>query len=1039
MTTALAPKTTSMLLDKDGQSVFSSGVHHYVYAFLSRYVDSLLGSPSVKVGDTSRGYQRLLEWGKRSVYTDLESICMIPVVFFPDGVHNPVLIRDHAIHTWLVNKGRERVTDSDLYKHKVEKYPRLKELSIEHFFFQYIHTSEIQGILQEAIQDIIKDYGKPNSPYKYYSAITKSAITDTHYKRNKDFAPRAFQCDTVDHLAGYHLAHQNVGAISLLSAPTRSGKSHMGAMIAKELTHTQDTSITLIVSGIAGVRTEWQATWESHKDFEGYHFYTVDDLKRNPYLIDEAREQGQDHLVVFLTLQDLAGSNKDDGIKAAHRFLRDHQVDVILADEAHWAALSDNARKLNKSIRGYGDEKAQDMMSTSREYTGMSKKNTQATTTMLGTVDSRCGTVFITATPYNSLLSNTLGFNDDNKVIITKSDIKAEADRWLDENPKIPAYLSPYFGLVKEHTLVLPIGAEVGEFFASTEKGFVHQQEVENLFLGMFGAQHHDNYPNILTDPIYQNARLGNGIIITLDKKIACDHLEDILDGAIGDDYEVLNISSARGGRFSEPKMNTAQVKEYIKNTTKKPVVITVDKMMTGSTVEKIDTVILARHLSSAQAITQYVGRSNTPYVVDMEGEDGEHIKECIKQNSATIVFDPMIAVRITDNDMRYEVDYGNQGQQEGYIESAQRQLAQRPILMIDPEHAHLHEFSAHDVLSTLHQYNSEVGNTMSSMIHSDSINLGAVIGDAELLEAFSNFEVFAGGSRDVSMDYLAGDLGDHCVIQDCECLHCEGSIYCEEHLKEIKKKSDNMENIIDGENITDDDGTEREPTKEEVKEVKENYAELREKVHNTAMLAMLYAILNTDYIQGIQEAIASMKKPENTTMVDHMGINVHLLERLAHNGTFARSLDLSFIEAEEMFAHKHDESPIERYMLALKSVGAFSPNEVMTPIKVANMLVDKVDWDHVDESTTFMDNGCKSGVILAQAYAKMLEVGVDAEIVGNNLYCVPTSGLTYEIIYKIYQDYGWNTDNILYTDGITALEMNNYMVGWIKRKKNKE
>lgn len=78
MTTAINTKTSSVLLDKDGRSVFLAGVHHYVYAFLSRYVDSLLGSTSVKVGDTSRGYQRFLEWGK-NLYTPIWklSVCSL--------------------------------------------------------------------------------------------------------------------------------------------------------------------------------------------------------------------------------------------------------------------------------------------------------------------------------------------------------------------------------------------------------------------------------------------------------------------------------------------------------------------------------------------------------------------------------------------------------------------------------------------------------------------------------------------------------------------------------------------------------------------------------------------------------------------------------------------------------------------------------------------------------------------------------------------------------------------------------------------------
>lgn len=97
--------------------------------------------------------------------------------------------------------------------------------------------------------------------------------------------------------------------------------------------------------------TEWKETFESHKSFDGYHFYTIDDFKYDNNLVKTARLRGEKHIVVFLTLQDLAGSNKDTGVKNAHKFLMEEKLSLIISDEAHWAALSDNSKVLGAVLR----------------------------------------------------------------------------------------------------------------------------------------------------------------------------------------------------------------------------------------------------------------------------------------------------------------------------------------------------------------------------------------------------------------------------------------------------------------------------------------------------------------------------------------------------------------------------------------------------------------------------------------------------------------------------------------------------------------
>ena len=109
----------------------------------------------------------------------------------------------------------------------------------------------------------------------------------------------------------------------------------------------------------------------------------------------------------------------------------------------------------------------------------------------------------------------------------------------------------------------------------------------------MFGVESSKYAPNIFEDKVYNDARLGNGIIISLNEKVETDIIEDILTDNISDEFEIINVSSARGNMFT--KMSTPALKNYINNSDKKPLILTVERLMTGTTLKKIDTVVLAR------------------------------------------------------------------------------------------------------------------------------------------------------------------------------------------------------------------------------------------------------------------------------------------------------------------------------------------------------------------------------------------------------------------------------------------------------------
>ena len=1008
--------TNSLFVDKKTKkSIFKNRSHSQLYSFISENVNRNLGENSFKLGDTTIGDKRPVQWSKRDLYKDLKTVNFYSAEFYPEGRFDPVITRDYNIHKYFIQHGIQRAVD---------KY-NLEGMSREQFIYDYKNNQDIDNLVKEALEDVKKSFNDPNTDYKYLT-VDKSAHTpQAHFERVQNFAPREYQKKIINKISVYHKNNSGVNPISLLSAPTRAGKSFICACITKELTYQDDNSITLIVSGISGVMTEWKETFESHKSFDGYHFYTIDDFKYDNNLVKTARLRGEKHIVVFLTLQDLAGSNKDTGVKNAHKFLMEEKLSLIISDEAHWAALSDNSKVLGAVLREHNTDNVSDIS----DYNSNHNKKAAR---VLGSLNPKYGVIYNTATPYNALFSDTFDFSDDNTAIITKNDIRKEARKWEKENTDKPKWKSPYFAIPEEYSFVIPTSVPLNELFKlDNNKNYIHYDQVKELFLGMFGVKSSKYAPNIFEDKVYNDARLGNGIIISLNEKVETDIIEDILTDNISDEFEIINVSSARGNMFT--KMSTPALKTYINNTTKKPLILTVERLMTGTTLKKIDTVVLARTIRNASTLTQYVGRSGTPYVKTVKGvnDNGEEITEkvCVKPNCSTIYFDAFQAVEIVKTQVNYELEHGdNDYDGSDWLNITDEYLDNTPIHIIDEDIMGLHKMNAQDVLNVVLETTKKDG-SIHSMINTNSINIRNILSDNDLLAMMNELDVFGNSSKSLKIDLFDGELStvkddSLCWVEKCDLEHIEGSIFCVNHYEEVNKNKKELE-----EKVSKDSSTQ--VSKKEFKDAQNKLKELRDKTVNLVALLMLYAILHEDKFVSVQQLLDSVSDPVNDRLVQHLGINKKLLQGLVNNRVFSIGVDFSLSEIESVF-EKESDRPFDNLMVALRSIGEFSPNEIMTPVNVVDLILDKIDWDNVKNTDTFIDPGCKSAVFLVSVYEKLLSLGFKHEDVRDKLYCIPTSGLTYELVKKVYQDYDWDVNNILFVEDASCLELNESMVKWV-------
>lgn len=275
-------------------------VEPQVYAFTTETVPNYL-----KVGDTVRGVRvRLEEWKK--IFPNL-----VRQYEHSAQIDNETIFRDYAVHAFLENeKGRNRL-QPDTFKH-------LPYYSKEFFEGATIHD------LNEAIDDIYRSAKEKDGKYQFYSP-DRLPQTFT-YERTDSYPPRANQQQVIDNFRNAVAAGRTN---LLLYAVMRFGKSFTAMCCAKEM----DAKIVVVVSAKADVKQEWKKTVESHVYFADYKFVDSESLLRDETIVSDTLAAG-DKIALFLTLQDLQGEE----IKAKHKEVFEHQIDLLIVDETHFGA-----------------------------------------------------------------------------------------------------------------------------------------------------------------------------------------------------------------------------------------------------------------------------------------------------------------------------------------------------------------------------------------------------------------------------------------------------------------------------------------------------------------------------------------------------------------------------------------------------------------------------------------------------------------------------------------------------------------------------
>lgn len=956
-------------------SLITGRVEPHIYAFTTNTIPNYL-----KVGDTYRPVsKRLSEW--REYFPNLEQKFEGSAKITDD-----VYFRDFAVHYFLESeKRRIRLEPTDLPEGVYYSREFFKEATV--------------GDVEEAIADINEDYHSKTGRYHYYDAKTQLPTTEKYASIGMWF-PRPNQQATID---AFKRAVENGRTQLLMYAVMRFGKSFTSMCCAKEM----GAKLVVVVSAKADVRDEWRKTVESAENFRNdYEFFSSADLENNYSIVTDTLDHPTDpkKVVVFLTLQDLQGEN----IKDKHTQIFGRKIDLLLVDETHFGA---RAEKYGAVLRASQGEKlskeekyaVEDILESTKEF------------------DVNV-TVHLSGTPYRILMSDEFDREQDLIAFYQFTDIVREQEEWDRDNfakdePK-EEWENPYFGFpqmirfafnpnesarkrmaaLRENGMSDAFSAlfkpkSVGRAEDGSHKLFVHEQEILDLLEVIDGSKEDEELLGFLDYDKIKDGKMCRHIVIVLPYCSSCDALEALIRNNADkfknlNGYEIINISGVDNpNRYKKP----SDIKRAISACEaegKKTVTLTVNRMLTGSTVPEWDTMLFLKDTSSPQEYDQAVFRLQNQYIKTFVDENGETIKFNMKPQTLLVDFDPdRVFVMQEQKAQVYNVNTDEAGNSR-LRERIEEELRISPVIVMNKDK--IVQIKATDILKAVSEYSKSRGVAEETV----EIPVDMSLLDIDAIRTAIERENELGSKAGLTIKGADGDGDDMDTPDDTDPTDTAGET----------GKTTGTETQTD--ESSDTTQTE-EKTKDAVKQFRSYYARI-----------LFFAFLTKNTVISLSDIIDCIDEPNNARIARNLGISKTVLEgMLAHADKFVLSrLDYKIHNLNQL---SHDDSvePITRASVSVQKFGKLGESEVITPKHICRDMVDMIDDADLravmDNGGKVLDIAGKAGEFALAVFEKYIALGYDKEVLKDAIYTIPTSGITYEFTRMIYEILGLNVDNI--------------------------
>lgn len=928
-------------------------VEPHIYAFQTNKIADYL-----KIGDTYRPLnKRLKEW--RQKYPDL-----IKIYSAKATVNQNVYFRDYEVHRFLLENGKLRLTP-DVYPDQ----PYSNE------FFKDVDKRDVA----DAIQDIQSSYTKGLKKYKYFS---EGIPLEFHYNHEDNYEPRPNQLVTI---GKFKEALKKGRKNLLMYAVMRFGKSFTSMCCAVEM----KAKFVVVVSGKADVKSEWKKTVEGHKKFTDYLFFTNDDLLRDDDILSSTLKNKS--VVLFLTLQDLTGKI----IKKKHKEVFQQSIDLLLIDETHFGARAKEYGKVLVENKVFINE-----YEVKKEFYG-SDCSLDVLNTEIKSFNAKVR-IHLSGTPYRILMGSEFS-KDDIIAFYQFSDIVRDQENYQNTHQNEDDYNdwdNPYFGFpqmirfafnpsesarlkleqMKKSGVTYAFSALFRTRSISKDTSpnklhcqFEHEKEILDLLQVIDGTKEDSDVLSFLNYEKIKNGKLCRHIVCVLPYCAACDALEKLIYKNSSKfknlgEYNIINISGWENIIYH----STESVQEMIKDLEdkdEKTITLTVNKMLTGSTVPQWDTMIFFKDTASPQEYDQAIFRLQNQYLKILQEEDGTFIKFNMKPQTLLVDFDPNRMFIIQEEKSKiYNINTENNGN-DNLKQRISDDLRISPIITINK--GKIQEITPTNIMDVVRDYSCSK----------------SVIDEAS----------------DINVDYsLLNDDNLKDEIKRLSPIDAKKGI-------EIRPTQSDGEDYDTPDNW---DSTDWESPNEPLEKTTYSKKELNEdnwekKITTLYALILFYSFLTESNVKSLEEVIYSIRDNEiNKRIANNVGLKFNILIRLRQKISpfILSALDYKIQNINSLL---RDDSipPIERAKVAVNKFGRLSNSEIITPENFADTIVNEIDFD-VDNSY-ILDIASKQAEFAYAIFKRLGESCVD------RIFSIPTSSLAYEFTLKVYKLLKLNTNNI--------------------------
>lgn len=945
-------------------------VDPHIYAFSTETIPNYL-----KVGDTYRPVNvRLEEW--RVHYKDLKLLCE-----FTAKVDNGNIFRDYSVHWFLeYEKKRERL-----------KKGVFKSIYYSREFFKDATQTDIE----EAIDDIKHSANANDGRYQFYSPYYLPT-TFTYEREQAPWTLRGNQQEVVDN---FQKAIGNNRNNLLMYAVMRFGKSFTAMSCAVEM----NAKFVVVVSAKADVKNEWKKTVEVPANFKEYSFYDSDSLKKDAEAISKALKDGT-KAVLFLTLQDLQG----DEIKRTHEDVLKNDIDLLIVDETHYGARGEEYGKILRNSKLTKSQIEKEMEERDTEDGIKTHVTSDEFNKQIKGLTYKVQ-LHLSGTPYRILMNEEEFTKDDIIAFCQFTDIVNEQKNWDKENlgkDGIKEWDNPYYGFPQmirfafnpneSSRKLLQQLKKDGVTYALSElfkpksitkdrkenyKKFIHEKEILDLLQIIDGSKQEDNLLGFLDYDKIKDGSMCRHIVCVLPFRASCDAMETLIKSNSSvfknlKEYEIVNIAGLNNEYDSSIKVVDKIKKCEEEN--KKTLTLTVNRMLTGSTVEQWDTMLYLKDTASPQEYDQAIFRIQNQYIKTYKDDNNEVVKFNMKPQTILVDFDPNRMFRLQElKSQFYNVNVEKQGNLE-LEKRIREELEISPIITLNNNK--IQEVTPTNILDVVREY------SRSRSVLEEAVDIPfdmSLLDNPALKEEIEKInEIDA--SKGLEIKPVEDGEGDELDVP-----------------------------TPDNDNTTKkEEGNKKEETESRDTNEQDSLKSLEKKLSAYYSRILFYAFLTSSEVMSLKQVIDSITKSEDNKRISrNLGLKCGILQLIQEkcNPFVLSKLDFK-IQNINSLMRDDSLSPIDKAKVAIKKFTRISDTEVVTPEYIANELVSFLPTDKICEKTIFLDFASKQGEIAIALCQKFSNISG----IKNNIYSLPTSCLTYELTRKMYELLGMPIDHVI-------------------------